>query len=440
MVKKHFLVVLLCINCFVTLGQSRFNLPRANSDKIKFQLIDNLIIVPVEVNGVELSFLLDTGVSKPILFNIANIDTLQINNVETVYLRGLGGGEPVEALKSQNNLFKIGHTMNVNQDIFVVFDNSINFTPRLGIDVHGIIGFDLFRDFVVEINYGKKYLKLNKPETYVYKECRKCEQFNLSFYNNKPYIDGAVKINTETLPVKLLIDTGSSDALWLFEEDSLKMKPLDNNYFMDFLGKGLSGSVYGKRSKVKSFSLKSFVFKDVNVAFPDSTSISYARKHEERNGSISGEILRRFNIIMDYKKARVTLKKNNKYKAPFRYNKSGITVEQSGIRVVREKQTVLPESNNESRESNTIYVDYKFKYSLKPAFKIAELRKDSPADKAGLMVGDIILSINGKGTQTMKLQDLVGMFSDDDKKLIRLEIERNNSPMRVNFRLEDPLK
>ena len=37
-----------------------------------FKLINNLIIIPVEVNGVTLSFLLDTGVSKPIIFNFLN--------------------------------------------------------------------------------------------------------------------------------------------------------------------------------------------------------------------------------------------------------------------------------------------------------------------------------------------------------------------------------
>jgi hypothetical protein len=401
-----------------------------------------LIIVPVEVNGVKLSFLLDTGVSKPILFNITNIDTLQINNVETVYLRGLGGGEPVEALKSQNNLFKIGNAINIDQDIFVVFDSSINFTPRLGIAVHGIIGFDLFRDFTVEINYSSKYLKLHKPESYVYKKCRKCEQFNLSFYNNKPYIDGMVKIDTNNLPVKLLIDTGSSDALWLFEEDSLGMKPLNNKYFVDFLGKGLSGSVYGKRAKVKSFNLKNFVLKNVNVAFPDSTSISYARKHEERNGSISGELLKRFNIIMDYKNARVTLKKNNKFRSPFHYNKSGIVLEQNGIRVVKEKyyEKSFDHYGRSNDENAVINFTETFRLNLKPAFSIVELRKDSPAERAGLLIGDMILSINGKGAHTMKLQDVVEIFSGDDNKLVKLVVERNSQPIRVNFRLENPLK
>jgi hypothetical protein len=40
----------------------------------------------------------------------------------------------------------------------------------------------------------------------------------------------------------------------------------------------------------------------------------------------------------------------------------------------------------------------------------------------------------------MKLQDLIEMFSDDDDRLIKLGIERDTKQMRINFRLEDPLK
>ena len=159
MLKKYILIVLLLFVVTSSFSQREFNLPGLEKDKIPFKLIGNLIIIPVQLNGVELSFVLDTGVSNPILFNITNIDSLQVREVETLYLRGLGGGDPIKAVKSKGNHFKIGNAINVNQDVFVVFDQDLNFTPRLGIPVHGIIGFSLFKNFIVEINYASKYLK-----------------------------------------------------------------------------------------------------------------------------------------------------------------------------------------------------------------------------------------------------------------------------------------
>jgi hypothetical protein len=211
--------------CFVNLGfsQDKFVIQnKKQSDKIRIQLINNLIIIPVEINGVELSFILDTGVSKPIIFNFLNVsDTLQIKNTEKIYLRGLGEGEPVEAYKSKNNIIRVGEAISLNQELYAVYNTNLNFAPRLGIPIHGIIGYDLFKDFVVEINYAMKYIRLTNYMKYTYKNCKKCETLNLEFYNNKPYINANVKIYDKTIPVKLLVDTGGSDALWLFEEEAI---------------------------------------------------------------------------------------------------------------------------------------------------------------------------------------------------------------------------
>lgn len=421
----------------LSFAQGNFHLFNSNNDKIKFELINNLIVIPVVVNGVELSFLLDSGVSKPILFNIINLsDSLKIDHVETVFLRGLGGEGSIEALKSKNNIVKIGNAINVNQEIYVVFDEDINFTPRLGVPIHGIIGYDIFKDFVVEVNYGSKFLKLFNPSRYKYKKCKKCQSFDLTLSHNKPYIDAMVEINSNEIPVKLLIDTGGSDALWLFEDEEKGIMPMDNKYFEDYLGKGLSGSVYGKRSKIESFSLKDFEFKEVNVAFPDSTSISIARTYKDRSGSISGELLKRFNIIFDYANSKLTLKKNSHFKAPFHYNKSGIVLEQSGIRIVKEAN----ENNGYNRENNdgglTIVLQPTYNYVVKPAFSIVELRKGSPAERAGLVIGDIILTVNNKDAVHLKMHEINSMFSEEDGKLIRVRIERFGRELNYEFKLE----
>lgn len=441
MLNKFTATFLLLFITVLSFSQGRFELQRVKHTKIKFELINNLIVFPVEVNGAKLSFLLDSGVSKPILFNIINApDSIQINHVESIYLRGLGDGGFIEALRSKQNILKIGDAININQEIFVIFDESINFTPRLGVPIHGIIGYDIFKDFIVEINYGSKYIKLHNPKSYKYKSCKKCQTFDLDINQNKPYINAQVEIHSKQIPVKLLIDSGGSDALWLFEEDSLGIYPDVDKYFHDFLGKGLSGSVHGKRTKINSFSINDFRLNDVNVAFPDSSAISFARKFKERNGSIAGEILKRFNIIINYNASKITLKKNKNFKLPFQYNMSGIVIEQDGIRVIKERQENTLNRENSygmtTENSKTISVTESYKFVLKPAYRIVELRKDSPAELAGMLIDDIILRINGKEAHHLKMNDINEMLRANEGDVIKLKVDRNGKELDFTFKLK----
>lgn len=410
---------------------------KKQSDKIKFKLINNLIVIPVDINGVNLSFLLDTGVSKAIIFNFLNVsDTLQIKNTETIFLRGLGGGESVEALKSTNNIFKIGDAIKLNQELYAVFNNDLNFAPRLGIPIHGIIGLDVFKDLIVEINYSARWLKLTEREVYKNRVCKKCERINLEFYNGKPYLNARVELNNKTIPVKLLIDSGGSDALWLFENDSLDIKS-SKNFFNDFLGHGLNGSVYGKRSRVQTLGLKTFVIKDANVAFPNKENIFFATQIKERNGSISGNILKRFNIIFDYQSATMILRRNRSFKEKFSYNKSGIELAHNGVRIVKQiKNTYNVKKSSSTNRNNTIIFNPQYKLILKPAIAIVELRKGSPAEQAGLKIGDIILAINSKQTHEFTLQEIVRIFYDYDGKKIKMQIDRNGVVMYYKFILQ----
>jgi hypothetical protein len=437
----HFLLVLVSGVCF---SQAKFTLNKdLKQDKITFKLVNNLIIIPVEINGVELSFILDTGVSKPILFNFSNVsDTLQIKNTEKFKLRGLGDDGFIDAYRSRDNMFKIGDAINEHQDLFAILDATLDFAPRLGVPIHGIIGYDLFRDFIVDVNYSKKIIRLIPHANFKEKKYRKYRKIPLSFYKKKPYLEASInKIND----VKLLIDTGGSDALWLFTDDTKGiLEP--QQYFDDFLGKGLSGSVYGKRSRIELFGLDGYDLKNVNTAYPDSSSIAIARQHKERSGSVSGAILKRFNLVFNYADSELLIKKNSNFKLPFYYNKSGITLEHDGIRFVQEvNQDVIIRpfaSKNivvtDSRATNLYSATHN--YIVAPSFKIVELRKDSPAHEAGLRIGDVILSIGNQSAHKYSLQDLMQMFYGEDNTRIRLQIDRKGVPMSFKFRLKDVLK
>ncbi|WP_431137711.1 retropepsin-like aspartic protease, partial [Psychroserpens mesophilus] len=115
------------------------------SPKIPFELVNNLMIIPLEVNGTPLRFILVTGVNKPILFNVADQDSIELRNVAKIQIRGLGTGDPIDALRSTGNIFKLKGLVNPGQQLYVVLDREMNFSPSLGITIHGIIGYDLFR-------------------------------------------------------------------------------------------------------------------------------------------------------------------------------------------------------------------------------------------------------------------------------------------------------
>ena len=186
---KH-IVLYFFVFAFSTItAQGEFSIKRNKSEKIRFQLINNLIIIPVTINGVTLSFVLDTGVSKPILFNLADSDSLEVKNVESIFLHGLGSDGKIEALKSRNNSFKIGDAIKVNQTMYVVYDNNLNFGLRLGMPIHGIIGYDVFKDFIVEVNYTSTYIRLYNRKSFKPKTSKKWKQIPIDIKKRKPYLN-----------------------------------------------------------------------------------------------------------------------------------------------------------------------------------------------------------------------------------------------------------
>lgn len=410
-------------------------------DKINFKLINNIIIVPITVNGVELSFLLDSGVNKPIVFNFLNVtDSLNNKYSEKIYLKGLGNGGLTQALKSKNNTFVIGNTTSYNQDFYIVLDSSINFAPYLGVPIHGIIGYDIFKNLIVDINYTKKQLKLSNHKNYKPKKCKKCEYFKLQFHKNKPYINLKAKINNKQVPLKLLIDTGSSDSLWLFKDDSLGIVNT-NKRFSDFLGFGLSGSIHGTRSIIETITINSYNLNKPKVSFPNEEYLTLVKQIDGRNGSIGGEILKRFNLTINYKDSIIKFKKNKNFNTIFSYNKSGITIIKEGIRLVEEidnSNVFTYASQNENSSNNTYSLNTKF--DIKPAFVIWEIRDNSPAFVAGLKKGDVVLRINNVDTKNYSLQQLTAKFFKEEGKKITLTVDRNGQLLKYKFLLKSPLK
>lgn len=440
---RHMVFLIGCIP--ILMLSQNFELPFGEKfQKVKFQLVNNLIIIPIEVNGAELSFILDSGVNKPILFNLSDKDSIQINNVSEIAIKGLGDGEPIDALSSKGNVFKIGEVVNRDQLLYVVMDSEMNLSPRLGMPVHGIIGYDLFRDFVVEVNYSSEYLKLHAPGVYRPKKSSKIQTVPLRIVQNKAYVQGHVLMkNKRSIAVELLVDTGSSDAVWLFEDLDKGLGIPKNNY-EDFLGQGLSGSIYGKRTKIDGIKLGGFQLREAKTAFPDLQYFNSITSMGNRNGSLGGEVLKRFTLVFNYGNRTLGLRKNALFAQPFDFNMSGIDIQHNGMRYISEsiaedKGVVLKEGGKSFGNVQILFENLT-RLSMVPEIIVSGIRAGSPGHKAGLQEGDVILSVNGKKVHRYKLQQILHMLNEKEGKKVRLLIERYQKDMRITYVLKDMFK
>ncbi len=411
-----------------------------NKERIRFQLINNLVVIPLKINGKKLSFILDSGVSKTILFNITKNDSIGLHNVEKVALQGLGKGEPVEALLSRNNTVSLKNITNTNETIYVVIKDKFDLSAKMGITIHGILGYSLLRNFIVKINYRNKKIDFFNPKTYQPKRCRKCETFPIQFYRKKPFIDAQVQLDTlgnKLTNVKLLIDSGGSDALWLFEGTKEQITT-PKRFFRDVLGEGLSGAIYGNRSRIPKVKLKSFEIEAPTASFLDSSSTINARTFKERNGSIGAEILKRFLVWFNYPNQQFTLKKKGSLRKGFNYNMSGLDIVYNGKQLVKEKdiKKIKTAYNVEVSSKNSVSFISSFSYKFKPSYRIKGVSENSPAYNAGLQKDDIILKINNKPAHEYTLGDILGKLREKNGKRIKLLIVRKGVKMKFSFRLE----
>jgi hypothetical protein len=426
------------------LGQEGFLFENGiNKAVIPFKFINNLVFIPIKVNGVELNFLMDSGVEETILFSMEEKKEISFSKVEKIRLRGLGSEESIEGLKSTNNILEINGVKSVNHILYIVLDQSFNLSSHVGIPVNGIIGYHFLKNNLVEINYERKRITVYKDNARNRKRVeKKYQKIPVAIQNSKPYIESRVLINAIEIPVKLLIDIGNSDAIWLFENAEKLIKVPTKN-FEDYLGKGFSGDVQGKRAFITKFTLSKFEFYNPIIAFPDSTSIRNVTFVPNRSGSVGSEILRRFSIVFDYPNQYIFLKKNTDFYSPFSYNKSGIEIQHNGLQWVQETvsiQTVpLMKSGESISLENAFKNNFKIKFELKPIYTISNIRENSPAALSGLKKGDSISKINKVSAFEYSLEKINSLLKSEDEKWITFEVEREGQFLEFKFQILDVL-
>lgn len=429
-----FLLLIFSLNSF---SQSEFKIIN-NKRKvvIPFKSINNLVFIPVTVNDVPLTFLLDTGVQQTIIFSLDEGEDLKLRNVESIKLKGLGSKDAIDAYSSTKNKIEIKNFVDENHEIYIVLNQEFNFSSQVGIPVNGILGYDFFKNHKVEIDYrSKRVIVYSNQDKSILKKLKKLNSYDITIEIFKPYIYADIKENNQSKSLKFLLDTGNSDALWLFENKhkdvNLPSKTID-----DFLGRGFSGDIFGKRGRIKSFLFGNHLFNEPITTYPDSISVRSVNFVENRAGSIGGEILSRYTIVFDYPNNKFYSSPNQKIDEEFHFNMSGIEVEHAGLEWVNEifesRGSGIKIFKDQEQEKNSLQI----RFTLKPVFKVASIRKNSSAEEAGIKKGDRIISVNGINTHNLTIEKINQLLKSEEGKNISIELERNGVTIKTKFQLK----
>jgi len=289
-----------------------------------------------------------------------------------------------------------------NHSMLVLEKDYFHFEEVAGMAIHGILGSDVFRNFIVKIDYKKNQISLFRPKSFK-ENLKKYEKIPIEIFKHKPYITASTKFeNDSILQLKLLLDTGASIPLLLHTNTDPRMV-LPNNLIRGNIGMGLGGFLEGAVGRVNELTIGSFELKNVITNFRDlpddiDTSMLY-----NRNGILGNQILNRFSVIIDYQKQFLYLKPYKNFDDKFEFDKSGIFVVAGGPKL------------------NTYYIH--------------EIIQDSPAWEAGLRKGDRIKKLKGMPARIFSLRHIGNILSKKEGKKIKMVVFRKGERLKAAFRL-----
>ncbi|WP_413290929.1 aspartyl protease family protein [Bdellovibrio sp. HCB337] len=348
-------------------------------DSIPFELIDNRIFMQIHLNGQgPFAMVLDTGASN--IFDTSLVRRLGLSTSDSGLANG-GGANSVATTSGQVALMSFGNVSLSNQK-FLAMDlsamkNAIGF-PRLD----GFIGYEVFSQYVVEINYDTKTLSFLDPSTYNYQGTGTVVPFE--FHGTTP----VVHVNLDGIAGLFWLDTGDRSSMTL-TTPFIRRNNLVSVYqppFEMITGWGVGGALSTYLVRTKNITFAGENISNAIVRLPTATTGGMAVDYGIA-GTLGNGILKKFNTVVDYKRKRVILERNTLYSQPDLADRSGMWLIQAGANL-----------------------------------QVLDVVKDGPAWQAGLRQGVYITAVEGKPTASISLPDLRTQLSDPNLQSVKVTI------------------
>jgi hypothetical protein len=298
-----------------------------------------------------LTFILDTG-SGGISLDSTTCQRLHLDPIPSdKTILGIAGSRQVRFL--YNRILRLPG-LTVDSLNFHVNDYDI-LTSVYGEKIDGIIGYSFFSRYIVSINYDSLKLAIYSLGSFRYPK---------GAYVIRPLIPNLPIVGAETddsrkVDARFYFDTGAGLCALLssdFAADSGLLDPRKKMYMTQ--AQGLGGKATMRLTTIRELKLGPFHFHRVpTYIFDDSYNVT---SYPNLGGLIGNDILRRFNVILNYDRRYFCLTPNSHYHDFFDYSYSGLSIYWENDGTIR----------------------------------IGDIMPGSPAEKAGLKVDDVLISVN----------------------------------------------
>jgi Aspartyl protease/PDZ domain len=298
-----------------------------------------------------LTFILDTG-SGGISLDSTTCQRLHLDPIlSDRTILGIAGSRQVRFL--YNRILRLPG-LTVDSLNFHVNDYDI-LSSVYGEKIDGIIGYSFFSRYIVSINYDSLKVAVYSLGSFRYPR---------GAYVIRPLIPNLPIVGAETddsrkVDARFYFDTGAGLCALLssdFASDSGLLDPRKKMYMTQ--AQGLGGKATMRLTTIRELKLGPFHFHHVpTYIFDDSYNVT---SYPNLGGLIGNDILRRFNVILNYDRRYFCLTPNSHYHDFFDYSYSGLSIYWENDGTIR----------------------------------VGDIMPGSPAEKAGLKEDDILIAVN----------------------------------------------
>ena len=274
------------------------------STVVPFELFDNRQMLKVKINGQgPFTFGLDTGGRNLITPEVAAKLELKLTDE---FQTGGAGENRVSAWWTQVEKVEFGEILATDQRFVVLSLEDIK--KAIGFkEFDGLLGQELFQSLTTKIDFQRGEMTFTNPEEFEYKGNGDIIPFE--FAGHIPRIKGEIDgINGE-----IIIDTGDRSSLTLFvpfyEKNDFQTKYPERKKALT--GWGIGGGIPSEMIRLKSIKIGQREISDVITRLPLVKSGAFTGSNQI--ASIGSGLLKRFNVIFDYKRKRIILEKNKNF-------------------------------------------------------------------------------------------------------------------------------